>query len=306
MPRNEIIDEMNQVFMDNNCEKIRELFSPYIDGEVTNEERELVDNHIKECAECKTEHEKLKKTVEMLNFSALSPEEDLEKAVLTSIRSNARRNRFIRLGSTIAACFVLVVCVSAFGVLELMNKRTDSAMEEDSVNFAAYSAKECADQEKSESISPSRTLDSNTETENYWYYTDDSTAGKQSANGSLADELEIEAEISEESVADSKADSSDQLPMESYSDAQIEKYTSSYAPEFEGKISCVVITENDLAGGLDAVQLSDNTDFAVFALEFTKEIYGVLTSDLAEGDVAELASTAHEDGESFILYVKLK
>lgn len=61
MPRNEIIDEMNQVFMDNNCEKIRELFSPYIDGEVTNEERELVDNHIKECAVCKTEHEKLKK-----------------------------------------------------------------------------------------------------------------------------------------------------------------------------------------------------------------------------------------------------
>lgn len=242
----------------------------------------------------------------MLNFSALSPEENLEKAVLASIRSNARRNRFVRLGSTIAACFVLVVCVSAFGVLELMNKRTDSAMEEDSVNFAAYSANECADQEKSESISPSRTLDSNTEEENYWYYTDDSTAGKQSASGSLADEFEAEAEISEESVADSKADSSDQLPMESYSDAQIEKYTSSYAPEFEGKISCVVITENDLAGGLDAVQLSDNTDFAVFALEFTKEIYGVLTSDLAEGDVAELASTAHEDGESFILYVKLK
>ena len=57
-------------------------------------------------------------------------------------------------------------------------------------------------------------------------------------------DLYEDGNISEESVADSKADSSDQLPMESYSDAQIEKYTSSYAPEFEGKISCVVITEN--------------------------------------------------------------
>ena len=97
MPRIEIIDEMNQVFMENNCEKIRELISPYIDGEVTSEERELVDSHISECAECKTEYDKMKKTVEMLNFSALSPDEDLEKAVLTSIRSNARRNKcFIR------------------------------------------------------------------------------------------------------------------------------------------------------------------------------------------------------------------
>jgi hypothetical protein len=271
MPRIEIIDEMNQVFMENNCEKIRELISPYIDGEVTSEERELVDSHISECAECKTEHDKMKKTVEMLNFSALSPEEDLEKAVLTSIRSNARRNRFIRLGSTIAACFVLVVCVCAFGVLEMMQKSHDTAME-DSADFEVYDASEKTDNAKG-NTSSSRTVES---------------------------DIVAEGEGAEMNFDDYS------YSLDLYAGERIKSYKQKFAPDFEGIVNCVVVTRNNIDESLNAVLLFTSSDYDVYSLEFTKDTFGLTTTDLADDDVIELLPDIEQNGESFILYVKLK
>ncbi len=271
MPRIEIIDEMNQVFMENNCEKIRELISPYIDGEVTSEERELVDSHISECAGCKTEHDKIKKTVEMLNFSALSPEEDLEKAVLTSIRSNARRNRFIRLGSTIAACFVLVVCISAFGVFEMMQKSHDTAME-DSADFEVYDASAKTDNAKG-NTSSSRTVES---------------------------DIVAEGEGAEMNFDDYS------YSLDLYAGERIKSYKQKFAPDFEGIVNCVVVTRNNIDESLNAVLLFTSSDYDVYSLEFTKDTFGLTTTDLADDDVLEFSPVIEQNGESFILYVKLK
>ncbi len=49
------------------CERIRqELLSAYIDGELSSEERELVEAHLSECEECARDLRTLRRTVELL------------------------------------------------------------------------------------------------------------------------------------------------------------------------------------------------------------------------------------------------
>ena len=47
-------------------QKIKELISPYYEGELNEEEKKLVERHLKECSECKKEFEEMGKFEEVM------------------------------------------------------------------------------------------------------------------------------------------------------------------------------------------------------------------------------------------------
>ena len=56
-----------------NCNKISQLFSAYIDGEVTAKEKEMVEVHLKECASCKQKLDLMLKTKDILKTTPQIP-----------------------------------------------------------------------------------------------------------------------------------------------------------------------------------------------------------------------------------------
>lgn len=55
------------------CNKISELLSAYIDGEVTEKEKSLVENHISECTSCKQKLDMMQKTKDILKATPPIP-----------------------------------------------------------------------------------------------------------------------------------------------------------------------------------------------------------------------------------------
>ena len=104
---------------------------------------------------------------------------------------------------------------------------------------------------------------------------------------------------------ESTADSDDYLVQVSLSTAEIEIYKSIYSPEIRGNISCVIISDFELDSSLDFDELSSDADFTAYVLDFSKQTYGDLTSNLDDGDVVVISSSSSES-DALILYVKLK
>ena len=65
-------------------------------------------------------------------------------------------------------------------------------------------------------------------------------------------------------------------------------------------------SRNNIDESLNAVLLFTSSDYDVYSLEFTKDTFGLTTTDLADDDVLEFSPVIEQNGESFILYVKLK
>lgn len=73
---------------------VKNLFSDYIDGELSDEERALVHQHLEECDSCRIEFESFSKTINSLSgLHDLSLPSDFSKKVETTI-SRRSRGRF--------------------------------------------------------------------------------------------------------------------------------------------------------------------------------------------------------------------
>ena len=55
--------------MSNNCDMIKDLLPLYADDVCSDESRKTVEEHIKECADCRTELEKLRKSCRDLELT---------------------------------------------------------------------------------------------------------------------------------------------------------------------------------------------------------------------------------------------
>ena len=50
------------------CNEIREKLSLYLDDELNEDEKKLIDEHLESCHECKKEFEEYKKIISILNM----------------------------------------------------------------------------------------------------------------------------------------------------------------------------------------------------------------------------------------------
>lgn len=143
-----------------NCTEVRNLISLYIDDELSKAELEEFNEHINSCNHCRAELEEIKTIVRLCrdidevelpaNFK-LELHEKLVEIKNQTDKGNRIvrfRNKYIKIFSTVAACFLLVLFVKgfydrgAFGPF----KASDSAKSEEAVEFSVEIMSDAADE----------------------------------------------------------------------------------------------------------------------------------------------------------------
>jgi len=78
------------------CNDIQEKLSAYMDGDISSEERMLIDEHLKSCQQCNETLAELTKTTEYVrNLGDIEPPAWLTQKIMTKIRSEAGREKSI-------------------------------------------------------------------------------------------------------------------------------------------------------------------------------------------------------------------
>lgn len=100
-----------------NCNETKDMLSLYIDGELNEKEKKIVEEHVNECESCRKEFEQYQKIINMLqNLIEEEPPKGFCKRLHERLLKTKQqkkittRSRWIKYGS-IAAAFVLVVSV---------------------------------------------------------------------------------------------------------------------------------------------------------------------------------------------------
>ncbi len=166
------------------CKEISELISLYLDNEITNEEQNILLEHIKTCPTCKKEFEEIKKIKEILNneeeidlpegfheelFNKIK-EIDSENKIVPLVRKPKKQTNFKRYYAVAA---IIILGFVSIGSTKLMNQITsynapevkneaileekDTTPETVSENTAANNNKKIP--ENSESVQPKTTTE---------------------------------------------------------------------------------------------------------------------------------------------------
>jgi len=109
------------------CKNIKNMISPYLDGELSEEDRLIFESHAAECRECSAELDRMRKTIAMIKCSEYIPERDILNAVLEKTNKRKSYKKLIRYGSTIAACFIAVVLIGRFTLFDAFNLKMNGA-----------------------------------------------------------------------------------------------------------------------------------------------------------------------------------
>ena len=93
--------------MDHN--KIKELISSYFDGELNEEQKKLINEHIRQCSECRKEFEEMGKFEEVMGKMELKqPSKEVWKVYWTSVYNRLERSIgwiFLSIGAMILLFF---------------------------------------------------------------------------------------------------------------------------------------------------------------------------------------------------------
>ena len=93
--------------MDHN--KIKELISSYFDGELNEEQKKLINEHIRQCSECREEFEEMGKFEEVMGKMELKqPSKEVWKVYWTSVYNRLERSIgwiFLSIGAMILLFF---------------------------------------------------------------------------------------------------------------------------------------------------------------------------------------------------------
>lgn len=114
------------------CTRIKELLSPYIDGELSDHEAQEVRRHLDECSKCQQEYEQLKKIIYALKkFDAPKPPEGYKqdiKAKLIQYINGRRRSTVAGAAALIAAALIIFISISSLGIGRLQTAQQRSNM----------------------------------------------------------------------------------------------------------------------------------------------------------------------------------
>lgn len=131
-----------------NCEKVRELLSPYFDNECTLEEKQNIEEHLKYCRECRDEHEIIRNISEQTRLLAdVELPESFHVDLISKIykleaekkeeASNSKKTKAFYIQpefSYIAASFVFLVLINVFANLGV-NNFTDNKSADEQINY---------------------------------------------------------------------------------------------------------------------------------------------------------------------------
>lgn len=124
------------------CEKFDRMMDDYIDGLLSDKDREKLEAHLSTCEECRRSLRFAIALRKMIHNSAEIPPEALHGRIIESVKKDRRdksRKKLIRLG-TIAAAFALI-CISSAVAFAMLpgNHRTPDLPEDDPIAEATLS-----------------------------------------------------------------------------------------------------------------------------------------------------------------------
>ena len=117
------------------CGEARELMFDYLDGELPARERERLDRHLDECADCKREFDERRKLLDTIRKIELDAPSELYPNVMRLVDLTPQdkkspfslRRRFIPIGTIAAACAVFAFVLLNRNMLDNL-KNTDSSV----------------------------------------------------------------------------------------------------------------------------------------------------------------------------------
>jgi len=131
------------------CERIQQLLFDYVDGELSEDDKQLVEKHTAECEKCRRELEIRRELISLIRDSAYTPKHDLAAAFLGSQalleKPKKRRiniNRLVRYAGAAAAAVLVVTVIAVYGVYGGLFDRmiggsgSDAAAENEAVGIA--------------------------------------------------------------------------------------------------------------------------------------------------------------------------
>ena len=116
--------------------RVAALLSSYIDGQVTREERSVVEGHLPGCETCSRDLDELRQTASLMSgLAVLAPGRTYVLSSLSPQEAPARRSAFFAPGVAAAACAVLlIVIVSGQAAGVLVQSGGDEAMSQSSAD----------------------------------------------------------------------------------------------------------------------------------------------------------------------------
>lgn len=118
------------------CEKYDRMIDDYIDGILSDADREKLEAHLSTCEECRRSLRFAAALREMIRISAEKQPEDMHQRIMESVKKEqktASRKKLIRLGA-IAAAFALICLSSAVAFAMLPgNQKTGDLPEDDAI-----------------------------------------------------------------------------------------------------------------------------------------------------------------------------
>lgn len=264
------------------CDKYRDMMSDFIDGELPKLKLDDFNNHLSGCLSCQNELEKLKKTIKIIHDSAYIPKKKLRESIITEIKQIKKKKSRFRYGSAIAACITAIVILTNFGFIYIFQNKINKSAQE------------------------SVQIEDNTGSE------------LKIDNLENADVYSSEEEISDESQPmlgitgiEPEGNSPEQTPerikpapavLDTQSAEKMVLYnTRLYAPEYEDKITAVIISEKNPSADGELFKTASN--YKVYLFEYTAETEHLLKEN-AEADGSTFFSI-QPTKNSYILYVYL-
>lgn len=123
-----------------NCARAEELMGEYIDGDLSHENKADLEAHISSCEHCKSDFEKLEKTVSLLRGAAQEPPAELYGSVMEKIKAEKKSRTALwrKIGTAVAAAFVLV-SISTYVMPDLIGGMdSKAAPDEDMAEHISY------------------------------------------------------------------------------------------------------------------------------------------------------------------------
>ncbi len=274
--------------MESLCNNFEEMMFDFIDDELTKTQLDEFKDHLNGCIPCQNELKRRIKTIELIADSVYIPKRNLKESVINKIKLLKKNKLRIRYGSTIAACVVAVVILTNFAFMYMfqnnINKSNDSAVQD-------------TDIDSSENNLKSFGIEKNKDDPN------DETVIAEAAPpflGITGFEHDTENETASE-TSEAALPLSDTLNLESAAD-MILYYTQLYAPDYLGKVSMVILSEE--ASAADGMLLKDASNYKVYIIDYTLETAEFLHQSADNNSSAVYADQSKEDA-SYILYIYL-
>ncbi len=274
--------------------RVAALLSSYIDGQVTREERIVVEGHLPGCDTCSRDRDELRQTASLMSgLPVLAPGRTYVLSSLAPQEAPARRPAYALFapGIAAAACAVLlVVIVSGQAAGVLVQSGADKAMFESSADAPMAADHDMFESQADEPMTEDMAAD----------YESFTTFGEETASDEQVEEELARVKVAEEESAEMEmtsemqAESEEMLAPEEFAVMALAQDDMAEESDEASQLSSLEVSARDVGSEEDASDDQDQPEAALTA-DVTTVVVEEAASDGQVEEELELAKVAEEE-----------